>query len=314
VRCWAPILVGAALSGCATWAGDPLADLHPVVWAEGGVVSLHTCRWPDGAVVGLAIAEAASEPERVDARLAAEAWNRVGLGITLRVRASGEATSTEASGPLVVVSFEDVELQRAGRRGGAGLTLAECRRAGDGSLALAAARISVARSVGADWKGRTRDVEADERLGALVHELGHALGHAGHVRAIDGPLVAAPEAVARIGRRVRRGDPIDSAAMRALYGRPSGAVVARVDVERWRTEDLDALQALARGERWEGPWLRAGDALAEIVWRSAGGDELGVAAPDLESWRRAPGSIVFVPNEALRAWFRARRPPGEGAP
>lgn len=298
-------LVALIAAACATTPREPLRDLHPVAWSQAGVVTLHTCRWPDRATIPVTLDPGMNAGERTDAALAADAWSGAGLGVVLQVEHE-EARGPSAKG--VRIRFVDEAPRRSGGRGGTGRTVADCERRSRGGFQLVTATIEVARLVGPDWKQQTRPLAPDERLGTLVHELGHALGFAGHVDAAAGPMVAAPEAIARVGRELRAGRSLRSAALAALYRRPSGALIGRADVEAWRTEDVDALATVARDRGWQGPFLRAGDTAAEIVWRDERGAELGVRAPDLARWRRAPAELLWIPNAALRAWFRAQRP------
>lgn len=278
---------------------DPLADLHPVVWTQQGNASLHTCRWPTGSVVGVGVEGAPSSEEASDLDRALGAWSSAGLGLELRRVAPGQAH-------VLVVRFLDEPLTRDAGALGIGIASADCRRRGPASFVLEQAEVKISRQVGPDWRGQMRPIAPDERLGALVHELGHALGFAGHRRAAEGPLVAAPEAIRRVGRRVRRGAGFDAPGLRALYALPSGTNLRRAALAAWQTDPLDAFLPLARGAALQGPWLRSGDRYARIFWRLPNGDPVGFLVPDLPRAIDDPDALVVVPDRALRAWLGGR--------
>ncbi len=296
------VVFAVVLAGC-VGPRDPLAGLHPVVWAEDGSVALRTCRWPDGASLAVALDGAPTRDERADLARALEAWSQVGLALELRM----EAPDEEDAAPLRV-RFRDEPPERDAGALGVGLATADCRRDGPGALVLDRARVEIARRVGPDWRGHFRPLSPDERLGALVHELGHALGFAGHARAGEGPMVAAPEAIRRIGRNVRRGGRLRAPGLRALYALPSGSLRRRVAVARWRTEAVDGFRPLARSTGLRGPWLRAGDRVARIFWRRPDGEPLGFLVPELRNVARDPQAIVVVADRALRRWLEAGAP------
>ncbi|MCP5057881.1 MAG: hypothetical protein GY937_14345 [bacterium] len=277
---------------------DPLADLHPVVWVQEGSASLRTCRWPTGSVLEVGIEGDASANEETDLDLALAAWSGAGLGVTL-TRASKEKA------PPIIVRFQDEAPRRDAGALGVGIARADCRRKGPSSLLLERAEIEISRQVGPDWRDHTRPISADERLGALVHEFGHALGFAGHVRSAEGPLVAAPEAIRRVGRRVRRGRPLEAPEVRALYALPSGKSLRRVPLAAWQTDPLDAFLPLAQGTRLEGPWLRSGDRTARIFWRLSSGEEVGFLVPELPRVIEDPSRAMAIPDRALREWLAA---------
>ncbi|MBW2395774.1 MAG: hypothetical protein JRG95_16060 [Deltaproteobacteria bacterium] len=280
---------------------DPLADLHPVVWVQEGSVSLRTCRWPTGSVLAVGVEGEASANEDLDVNLALAAWSGAGLGVTL-LRAS------EGRPAQLIVRFQGEPPTRDAGALGIGIARVDCRRKGPGSLLVERAEVDISRQVGPDWRGHMRPITPDERLGTLVHELGHALGFSGHVRAAEGPLVAAPEAIRRVGRHVRRGGRLEAPSLRALYAFPSGKSLRRVALAAWQTDPLDAFLPLAQGARLDGPWLRSGDRTARIFWRLANGEEVGFLIPELPRVIEDPSTAMAIPDRALRAWLEAGAP------
>jgi hypothetical protein len=135
-----------------------------------------------------------------------------------------------------------------------------------------------------------------EMLGALLHELGHALGYQGHTRKEGTVMVRTTGEVRRRGRAVRRGELFRDAAVEALYRVPNGAVLGRTRLPEGTTAAVDRIadQAPARG--LSGPLLRTGDDAARIAWRTPLGSEILVEIPDIEGVVRSPASLVLVPS------------------
>ena len=304
------LLVLGLLGGCAATRA-PLADLHPVVWVHRGRVELRSCRWPDGARIEVGVAGGATPEEEAAVDRALAAWSAAGLGLHLQ-RSAG-------AGPRdlgILVRFVDVPPTRADGSAGAGLAVARCRwRAG--RLALTRARVEIARMAGPDLLGRLRPLDADERLGVLIHELGHALGHSGHRRAAEGELVRAPEAIRRVGHRVRTGGALRARALAELYAQPNGLLLSEARVAPWRTELVDGLAAVAERMGLDGPILESGDRRARIYWVDAEGVELGLWIPRVGALRQHPEELLLLPEPALRRWLRRARPDralGRGRP
>ena len=290
--------LGIAL-GCAALgpAPDPLRA-RPYVWAAAGQVELLTCRWSGAAPIGVWLAPDASpaEEQLLDAVL--RSLEGVGAGVRfLRVRGSSGASITVGFVAAPVASAEG-GLARA-------RSTTDCRLdTGGEHAALVSAAIEVARSM-----PDGRPLASEELAGALLHELGHALGFAGHAVGADDPLAAAPEAAVRAGRRALAGEQVESAALAALYARPSGDVLARQAVEAWRTQEVDRLARLAARSGVEGPYLRAGGEAGRIFWRDASGREWGFLVPDLAALSRDPSGLLLLPEMATRgALPRKARP------
>lgn len=302
----AAALLGLLGLGCATLlAPDPLGALHPFVWPAAGRVELFTCRWRRAAPLRVSLEGARGAQDRRAVAAALAAWEEAGIGVRFR-----SVTPPQAQ---IRIHLLDRPLQRAGGREAAGRTQADCLvPAGRVARAhLVAADVEVSTVVGPDWRDHVRPASPAELAGTVLHELGHALGFAGHPASGD-PMVLESEADRRFGRRILAGRPVHSAALSALYALPSGTVLVRSPVDAWRTEVVDRLRAIASREGAQGPFARAGDTAAAVFWREPDGALLEVLVPELASLRRDPRQVLPVPGPRARALLAAARPAPTG--
>jgi hypothetical protein len=282
-----------AVSGCAALAPRDALRERPYVWARAGQLELRSCRWSGAEPIGVALASGASVAEERVLDVALASLTGVGPGVRF-LRVSESAAS-------IRVRFVDAPVARADGTPGTGRTIADCRLDAAGARAgLVAAEIELARSTPAGWRGQTRALSPEELTGALLHELAHALGVAGHAGRGDALLSAAPEAARRAGARALAGEKSVSPALAALYARPAGEVLVRASVEGWRTQELDRLAELAAAHALDGPYLRAGDVSGRIFWRDAAGREWGFLVPDLAGLARDPRRLLLLPEVATR--------------
>jgi hypothetical protein len=290
----------AALAGCASLLPQDPLRARPYVWASAGQVELLACRWAGEAPIPVTLAPGASPAEERALDTALASLTGVGPGVRF-LRVGADAATLR-------VRFVDAPVTRADGTPGTGRSIADCALAASGAhAALVAAEVELARRTPADWRGAPRALSAEERMGALLHELAHALGVAGHAAYGDDLLAAAPEAARRVGRRALAGEKLASPALAALYARPSGEVLVRQPVEAWRTRDLDRLAKLAAEQGVGGPYLRAGDLSGRIFWRDAAGREWGFLVADLAHIARDPRRLLLLPEAATRSAL-PRRP------
>ena len=266
---------------------------RPYVWASEGRVELLSCRWTLDAPIGVALGGAPTPEEEHALDAALRAWEAALPGLRLPRAPAGAAS--------IRVRFVEAPVPRADGTLGTGRTVADCRLAAAGAhAALVAASVEIARRTPPDWRGGERALSPEERAGALVHELGHALGVPGHAPGASDPLGAAPEAARRAGARALAGESLDSPALAALYARPPGDVLASARLDASRTAELDRLAKLASANGLDGPYLRAGDTVGRIFWRDERGREWGFLVADLARLAREPTQLLVLPEANAR--------------
>lgn len=267
-----------------------IGDLTPYPALVDGRVTLVACRFPTE-VTGAIPIEVTGEDwptswgesalEAVDRALPPVAFERVTTldrpGI--RVRSLAEA---EGRGPV-----------------GLGDTRAECDvSAGDETDTavrghIRHAEIRIRRRVVGTWN-QNRAATAEGWIGAMLHELGHALGFQGHAVVGDSLVQLEQSRLRALGRRVMEGAPIPVPNVRALYALPPGTRLGEAGLspaaEGVVSEVADAVAARIATD---GPPVAsvsvAGDHHARLVWR----------------WRTGRPIVLRFPNwtESLR-WGR----------
>jgi hypothetical protein len=276
-----------------------LSELTPYLWPQRGELTWFTCRFDTALPVPLGLRDGASDEEQAALDAALGALERSALGVRF-TRVPPEQAS-------IVVEFVDGNAASASGEETAN-TVADCRLA-PASLAargprvgaeLAGASIVFGRGGAQDALGRARALTAEERTGALLHELGHALGFQGHVRRRESVMGSGLEGRRSAGRAALAGRGLDDPALAALYALPSGTVLARDPVAAARTQLVDRMARVAEREALAGPFARVGDAVARVFWRDPGGVEYGLQVGDLEKVLRDPGAVVVLPESRTR--------------
>ena len=272
--------------------GQKLRAVHPYVQARADALLFRLCRFDTQEPLRVALGAGLDAAEQSAAERALEAWAGAGLGVRFEiVEADAEAEIHLDAAP------EDVENAR-GR--GAGGTDADCTLSPDGGMALESARVRVGRRGGTNAAGRARGIDEAELLGTLIHELGHALGFQGHP-ATGSVMSRELSRVRMTGRAVLDGRRFYDPTLAALYALPSGMVLARHSVSRYRTQLPIQLATRAEAEGFAGPFLRVGDRAARIFYRDDEGAEYGVQLANLREALRDPSRAVFLPEaEAKR--------------
>jgi len=264
-----------------------LADINPYVLAFDGLLTPFLCRWRSPATLGVALEPGANDEDRRVLETALRAWEQAGLGLRFELGAEPTAISVGFSVP----------------GGYSGTTRADCAVRADGGKLLNAELVRarlVVRRVHEDMLGRPVPLTPAERVGATLHEIGHALGFQGHPRRGTTVMLESVDHVRRAGRRVLRGEPFHDPALAVLYRLPSGTRLGRFTLPPGRTLDLDTLRAVALELGYQGPLLRMGDRSARIAWRRPGAAELFFLLPEIAEAYRNPERFRAIPGPGVR--------------
>ncbi|MCP4040145.1 MAG: hypothetical protein GY733_24590 [bacterium] len=289
--------------------GHRLGDTPPLFWPDADGAILFLCRFDPQSTIPVSLPVDATAPERAAIRLALQAWENAGLGIRFR-----EADEVEAQ---IHVRFEpDPAAGQDPRRRikGTGLTVSDCavdRPSGEGAgprqvldAKLVRARVLLRRS-NPDMVGREVAVSDDERVGAMLHEFGHALGFAGHVGTLDSVMASATDTVRRFGRRVRNGEPLRAPSLVALYAVPSGTIVGRARLSEQSRADFEAALRSVAGSDWLGPFARVGERSGQLHWRREGAIAGRLLVRDYVRALREGSELDFAPTLFARALRQA---------
>ena len=154
--------------------------------------------------------------------------------------------------------------------------------------------------------GREVQLTEDELVGAALHELGHALGFAGHVSTPDSVMARTTDTVRRFGRDLRRGRGFSAPSLAALYAVPSGTVVGRVALAASSAALFDAVMKLAGSRGWQGPIVRAGDSAVSLSWHKSNAP---IGSLTLGDYREglASGLPLSFSKSSLEQWLSGPR-------
>ena len=156
-----------------------------------------------------------------------------------------------------------------------------------------------------DMTGQVREASAEEWVGALMHELGHALGFAGHAAIGESILVRDETRIRAAGRRALAGEAKSDETLEALYRIRPGRRLGERPVKAVDVAWLDAirqlhLQRFAEASEPTGMFSSVGDLEARIVWRYADGSQLGVRLPHWQDELRSGVAITLLPDRSTR--------------
>jgi hypothetical protein len=163
------------------------------------------------------------------------------------------------------------------------------------------------RRSGRDAAGRSRIASDAEWTGALLHELGHALGYAGHAATGASIFVRDEFELRGIGRDVLRGAPLVDPTLRALLALEPGELLGARRLRPVDAEWVRAVRALDRawraaGVERVGVVASVGDREARWTLRYADGRRLGLRFPGWpERLREGREILVFPDRETLGA-------------
>ena len=268
-----------------------LGDLAPHFLPVDGELVLFLCRWDTAQVVPVVLPRDADPVERELLSRALAAWEGAGLGIRFEVVPESDRGI-------------HIELVQQGDPGplpaGAGDTLADCavevgeEAPGRVSAQLVYASVHLRRDQ-LDWVERAVPLTDDERLGAALHELGHALGYSSHAAAGGSVMGKSPEVARRAGAALEAGEWSADPNLFALYALPSGVVVGRIPMDEAALATVDRFERIVATSEMDGPYTRVGDRGARVFYRDAKG--LPVALR-VRPWptRRDGRALVLEPN------------------
>ncbi len=304
---WSTEVLGQLHPEIALPEGHRLGDTPPHFWPTGDRAWLFLCRFDTSDEITVALPVDAAEDEKRDLRIALEAWQGAGLGVRFR-----ETTSPEAE---IIMQFDDSRARGLAPLAGTGLTVTDCEvdRASapesnsPGQLAakLVRARVILRRS-NPDTVGREIPLSSDQRLGAALHELGHALGFAGHIGSQDSIMTTTTERIRSIGRGVRAGEGLREPSLVALYTLPNGVVVGSASLSPAAVRDLRGASRLAQERQWQGPFVRVGQRSAQLHYRRGSAMAGRLAVADYAKQLRSDAPLGFAPTTLVR-FLQSRR-------
>lgn len=263
---------------------------------------------------------------------------RFEAGTRLRVRTGGPGWS-EPAGAAALAAFSpplerfDLSLERtavspaeidvyahvgseADAPEGLGDTLVECDVSNEPTRGGGAAPRGIVRRAevrmrrsGIDAKGLVQRASDDAWIGALLHELAHALGFSGHAATGRSLLVRDEGVLREIGRDVLKGKALTDPTLAALYTLPPGQILGERPLtpasETWLRDllSLDAERERA-GVHRTALVASVGDREARLAFRYADGTGFGLRFPGWPRRLRAGGAVVAIPDAAALAALR----------
>lgn len=292
-----------------------LGDLVPYPAPFDAGYELVSCRWDTDGPIPVRLRLTG---ERLRwARHAVESLSAGTPGIDLAIEAL-PSPSRSSSGDIDVIDVIEMGLvESLGDDApiGVGDTLVACDVASREDPAfgtLGGAEIRMRSSV-LDQIDEVVAISAEDWTGALMHELGHALGFQGHLRAGHSILIRDESELRRAGRAALAGELWRDETLAALYriapGRRLGWRSSTAESRRW----LAAIEA-AIGPQRSGPRARVGDRHAQLEWRSEEGAVLRLHLPFWSRQLRAGEELVALASASTRSALRPndnREPPEE---
>lgn len=278
---------------------DRLLEGTPYLWPANGELVYFLCRWTVDQPLSVALPDDATVAERGLLERAMRAWESAGLGVRFHPTTSREA--------VIVMRFRESDQPLAGTTGANCAVDPATMDAEVADAQLVFARITLRRTQH-DFKGKAVALSNEELLGSAVHEMGHALGFQGHARRGATAMVRAVDEVKRVGRALLAGEPFRDDALRALYGVPSGVVVARSPLPAGRTAIVDDMLVLAEAQGLAGPFVRVGDRGLRLLWLDrAGRESYVVHGSGLPELLRQPDALTLTPDKRAAALLRSAR-------
>ena len=328
-RGWAALCVACLFAGCTPlrsgWDSESLirsepriaeishqriGDMTPYPALLDGRILLVACRYGDEAESVL-VSQSAASPQAEWTRRAVEAVNEAVAGVALGI----EGPQDRRQGEVPQIEIEWVGDPDAPDPRGMGDTLTECdvSAQGDSSRSvrgrMTRSEIRL-RPVVRDPQGRLRATTEVEWVGALIHELGHALGFSGHAALGDSLVVLDETRLRSQARRVLQGEPLAAPNLTALYSVEPGRILGEVELAAEAREWIAIVESIVADRNGRlgsasGPYASSGDDAARLVWRWAGGLQVELRLP---FWREEirKGQAITVRPDAQTRWLRTK--------
>ncbi len=261
--------------------GQRIGDLTPYPALVDGRVTLVACRFASPARPIPVVVSGDDWPS---------AWGEAALEAV--EAAVGSVSFERRPGPLDAPGIHIRSISTAGGAGPVGLadTRAECDvRLREDSAAdvrghLLRSQVRIRRRVlGTFAQGRAATAEG--WVGAMLHELGHALGFQGHAAVGDSLVQLEQSRLRLLGRRALEGEPVPAPNVRALYALAPGTRLGSVTLSASAQSVVDevAREVEARGRR-SGPPIAArsvvGDRHARLAWSWGEGESIVLRFPN----------------------------------
>jgi hypothetical protein len=152
---------------------------------------------------------------------------------------------------------------------------------------------------GFDAIGRPVSYSEPVFVGNALHEFGHALGFQGHAALGGSIMVKEHDVVHRAGRKLLAGKPFADPTLQALYALPSGSVIKRAAVGKYRTDSVDRLARLASERGIAGPFVRVGDLDGFLAWRDGPETRYLLRIPQVRKALREPQTLRIEPTREV---------------